>query len=78
MSEVFTKTGGYMQILYTLFSLIALLTEKISLLNSLFNFNIKQKKLYYLLSMKKNQIIIFIKEKEKIIIYLFLIMQKNH
>jgi len=29
MSEVFTKTGGYMQILYSIFTLIALLTKKI-------------------------------------------------
>ena len=49
MSEVFSTTGGYMQVLYTIFGLIALLTKKISieqkLLNSLFNFDIKQKKI---------------------------------
>ena len=40
MSDVFTKTGGYMQIIYTFFSLIALLTKKISIERNLLN-NIK-------------------------------------
>ena len=57
MSEVFTKTGGYMQFLYTFFSLIALLTKKISiernLLNSLFNFDIKQKKIILFIEYEK-------------------------
>ena len=49
MSLVFSTTGGYMQVIYTILTLIALLTKKFSvekkLLNSLFNFNIKQKKI---------------------------------
>ena len=49
MSEVFSTTGGYMQVIYTIFALIATLTKKISielnLLNSLFNFDIKHKKI---------------------------------
>ena len=49
MSQVFSTTGGYMQVISTFFSLISLLTKKISLekklLNSLFNFNIKNKKI---------------------------------
>ena len=49
MSQVFSTTGGYMQVISTMFALISLLTKKISLekklLNSLFNFNIKNKKI---------------------------------
>ena len=49
MSEVFSTTGGYMQVISTIFTLIALVVKKINieekLLNSLFNFNIKQKKI---------------------------------
>ena len=49
MSHVFSTTGGYMQLIYTVFALITLLTKKISLekklINSLFNFNIKKKKI---------------------------------
>ena len=49
MSEVFSLTGGYMQVISTILALIALLTKKFSLeqklLNILFNFNIKQKKI---------------------------------
>jgi hypothetical protein len=49
MSQVFSTTGGYMQLISTIFALISLLTKKISLekklLNSLFNFNIKNKKI---------------------------------
>ena len=49
MSVVFSTTGGYMQVIYTILALIALVTKKFSvekkLLNSLFNFNIKQKKI---------------------------------
>ena len=57
MSQVFSTTGGYMQVIYTLFGLIALLAKKISiekkLLNSLFNFNIKQKKIILCIEYKK-------------------------
>ena len=49
MSLVLSTTGGYMQVIYTILTLIALLTKKFSvekkLLNSMFNFNIKQKKI---------------------------------
>ena len=49
MSQVFSTTGGYMQVFSTIFSLICLLSKKINLekklLNSLFNFNIKQRKI---------------------------------
>jgi len=49
MSQVFSTTGGYMQLISTFFAIISLLTKKISLekklLNSLFNFNIKKKKI---------------------------------
>ena len=49
MSQVFSTIGGYMQVLSTLLSLIVLLTKKISiekkLLNNLFNFNFKQRKI---------------------------------
>ena len=49
MSEVFSITGGYMQLISTIFALIVLLTKKLNIekkiLNRLFNFNIKQRKL---------------------------------
>jgi hypothetical protein len=49
MSQVFSTIGGYMQIISTILSLIVLLTKKISiekkLLNNLFNFNFKDRKI---------------------------------
>ena len=49
MAQVFSATGGYMQMMYTIFGLVVLLSKKISiekkLLNSLFNFDIKQRKI---------------------------------
>ena len=49
MQQVFSITGGYMQLIYTIFGLLVLLSKKISmekrLLNSLFNFNIKERKI---------------------------------
>ena len=49
MSEVFSITGGYMQLISTIFALIALLTQNLNIekkiLNRIFNFNIKQRKL---------------------------------
>ena len=49
LPSVFSTIGGYMQVIYTVFGLIVLLSKKISiekkLLNSLFHFNIKQKKI---------------------------------
>ena len=57
MAEVFATTGGYMQLIYTIFSLISLLTKKMNiekkLLNSLFYFNIKQKKVILSIEYKK-------------------------
>ena len=57
ISHVLSTTGGYMQVIYTLFGLIAILTKKISiekkLLNNLFNFNIKQKKIILSIEYKK-------------------------
>ena len=57
MSEVFSTTGGYMQIISTVFALIALLTKKFSLeqklLNNLFNFNIKQRKIILCIEYKQ-------------------------
>ena len=51
MSQVLSTTGGYMQVISTIFSLISILTKKISLekklLNSLFNFNVRQKKIIF-------------------------------
>ena len=49
MSEVFSITGGYMQLISTIFALITLFTKKLNvekkIVNKLFNFNIKQRKL---------------------------------
>ena len=49
MSEVFSITGGYMQLISTIFALVILLTQNLSvekkILNRLFNFNFKQRKL---------------------------------
>ena len=49
MSAVLSATGGYMQFISTIFAIIALLTKKFGLeqklLNILFNFNIKQRKI---------------------------------
>ena len=49
MSVVFSIIGGYMQVIYSMLALVALVTKKFSvekkLLNSLFNFNVKQKKI---------------------------------
>jgi hypothetical protein len=57
MSQVFSTIGGYMQFIYTSFALISLLTKKISielkLLNSLFNFNIKERKIILCVEYKK-------------------------
>ena len=57
ISQVLSTTGGYMQVIYTFLGLIAVLTKKISiekkLLNNLFNFNIKQKKIILCIEYKK-------------------------
>jgi hypothetical protein len=57
MSQVLSDTGGYMQFISTIFAVIALLTKKFGLeqklLNSLFNFNIKQRKMILSIEYKK-------------------------
>ena len=57
MAEVFATTGGYMQLLYTVFGLISILLKKMNieqkLLNSLFYFNVKQKKVILSIEYKK-------------------------
>ena len=57
MSFIFSIIGGYMQLIYTILTLISLLTKKFSvekkLLNSLFNFNIKQRKIILSVRYKK-------------------------
>ena len=57
MSEVFSVTGGYMQLIFSVFGIISLLTKKMNiekkLLNSLFYFNIKQKKVILSIEYKK-------------------------
>lgn len=57
MAEVFSTTGGYMQLIYSVFALVSLLTKKMNiekkLLNSLFYFNIKQKKVILSIEYKK-------------------------
>ena len=49
LSEVFSKVGGYMQLMNTAFSLLSLLINKfhseIKIINSIFNFNLKEKKM---------------------------------
>ena len=57
MAEVFATTGGYMQLIYSIFSIISLLTKKMNiekkLINSLFYFNIKSKKVILSIEYKK-------------------------
>ena len=57
MAEVFATTGGYMQLIYSVFAIISLLMKKMNiekkLLNSLFYFNIKQKKVILSIEYKK-------------------------
>ena len=49
ISEVFSRIGGYMQLLYTIFLLISLLIIKVNsqlkIINSIFNFNSKKNKI---------------------------------
>ena len=57
MSEVFSITGGYMQLISTIFALVRLFTKNITIekkiINKLFNFNLKQKKLLLDIHYKK-------------------------
>ena len=73
-SEIFSIIGGYMQLIYSIFNLLTLITKNINvekkLLNSLFNFNISKKKiilsiryekrLKYLIHLEKGEINSFI------------------
>ena len=58
MSEVFSITGGYIQLISTIFALIVLLTRNINIeqkvLNNLFNYNIKQRKIILSIQYEKN------------------------
>jgi hypothetical protein len=49
LSEIFSRIGGYMQLIYTLFSILALFLNKLNLelkiINSIFNFDIEKKKM---------------------------------
>ena len=57
MAEVFASTGGYMQLIYSIFAIISILTKTMNiekkLINSLFYFNIKQKKVILSIEYKK-------------------------
>jgi hypothetical protein len=48
ISEIFSRIGGYMQLLYAAFSLISIfinkITNEVKIINSIFKFNIKKKK----------------------------------
>ena len=49
ISEIFSKIGGFMQIIYTIFSLISLLVNKfhseLKIMNTIFKFNLKENKM---------------------------------
>ena len=57
MADVFASTGGYMQLIYSIFAIISILTKTMNiekkLINSLFYFNIKQKKVILSIEYKK-------------------------
>ena len=57
ITAALSATGGYMQFISTIFALIALFTKKFGLeqklLNSLFNFNVKQRKIILSIEYKK-------------------------
>ena len=69
MSFVLSTTGGYMQLIYTILTLISLLTKKFSLekklINSLFNFNIKERKIILSIEYENKLGYNFSLEKEK-------------
>lgn len=58
MSELFSITGGYMQLISTIFALIMIFTGNLNIekkiLNRLFNFNIKQRKLILSIQYEKS------------------------
>ena len=49
ISDIFSRVGGYMQLIHTIFSIFSLLINKfqseLKIINSIFNFNIKEKKM---------------------------------
>jgi len=49
LSEIFSRIGGYMQLIYTLFSILALFLNKLNtelkIINSIFNFDLEKKKM---------------------------------
>jgi len=49
LTEILSKIGGYMQLIYTIFSILSLLINKfdseLKIINSIFNFNLKEKKM---------------------------------
>lgn len=49
LTEILSKIGGYMQLIYTIFSILSLLINKfdseLKIINSIFNFNVKEKKM---------------------------------
>ena len=58
MSEVFSITGGYMQLISTVLAMIMLFTKNLNvdkkILNRLFNFNLKQRKIILSVHYEKN------------------------
>ena len=58
MSEVFSITGGYMQLISTVLSIITIFTNNFNMekkiLNRLFNFNLKQRKIILSVQYEKN------------------------
>ena len=58
MSEVFSITGGYMQLISTILAIVTLFTNNLNvekkILNRLFNFNIKQRKIILSIQYEKN------------------------
>jgi len=67
--EVFSALGGYMEVISTIFSIIVLLSKKVrigrKLLNNLFSFNLKQKKIILSIEYEKKLCYNFSLEKEK-------------
>ena len=49
LSEILSRIGGYMQLMYTIFTLLSLLINKfyseLKIINSIFNFNLKENKM---------------------------------
>ena len=49
IKEILSSTGGYMQLILTIFSLISLLSNKLTpnlkIMNGIFNFNLNQQKM---------------------------------